>query len=358
MPRQLKVGVVGCGEVAQIIHLPAFRELPELFTVTALCDASPSVLAAVGAGYPEAGRFATVEALVAEADVDVVLIANPHVYHADTALAAMAAGKHVLIEKPMCITLGEADALLAAEEAASVTVQVGFMRRHAPAFVEAVERVAAVRGSVNLARVHDVIGANSTIIDSTSLVHRGEDIPDDMIAGARASFAAKVKEAVGAEDPALVTAYGLLLGLGSHDTSAMRELIGMPTGVLYAAQRSGGRMISAAFDYGTFVCQFETGVDRIARFDAYLEICTPEEIIRVDYDTPYIRHLPAELTVTRGREPAGISVERSYATRNDAFVAEWRSFHRCVETGEMPKTSIADARQDLVLYKDMMAVMS
>jgi predicted dehydrogenase len=146
--------------------------------------------------------------------------------------------------------------------------------------------------------------------------------------------------------------------LGSHDISAMRELIGAPQGILYAAQRSGGRVITAAFDYGGFVCQFETGVDRIARFDAHLEVHTPDEILRVDYDTPYVRHLPARLTVTRGVDPAGMSVETRFSTRSDSFVAEWRAFHANISNGTRPKTSIEDARNDLVLFKEMVARMA
>ena len=116
MAAVLRVGVVGCGEVAQIIHLPALAQLPEYFSVTALCDVSANVLSGVGDAWGVAARCADYAELVARADVDAVLISNPHVYHAEVALAAMAAGKHVLIEKPMCITLAEADAIIAARQ--------------------------------------------------------------------------------------------------------------------------------------------------------------------------------------------------------------------------------------------------
>jgi predicted dehydrogenase len=354
----IKIGVIGCGEVAQIIHLPALRELPDLYQVTALCDVSPGVVKAVGAALPWAGQYTDATELIAAADVDAVLVANPHVYHAETALAAIAADKHVMVEKPMCVTLAESDALLAAEEKSGVTVQVGYMRRHAPAFLEAVELVAAVRSEVILARVHDVIGSNALIIDSTSKVHRAGDIPPALLEEARTRMTARTAEAVGEVGAARATAYALLLGLASHDISAMRELIGRPQGTLYAAQRSGGRMLTAAFDYGGFVCQFECGVDRIPHFDAYLEVSTASEIIRVDYETPYIRHLPARLTTTRAADPAGVATTTRYPTRNDSFVAEWRAFHGNVTQRRRPKTSIEDSRHDLALFRDMVALMA
>ena len=112
MSRVVRVGVVGCGEVAQIVHLPALRGLPDLFEVVALCDVSAAVLDKVGAQWPSAKRYKDHRDLVADADVDAVLVSNPHVYHAEVAIDAMRAGKHALIEKPMCVNLDEADALL------------------------------------------------------------------------------------------------------------------------------------------------------------------------------------------------------------------------------------------------------
>jgi predicted dehydrogenase len=175
MPKAIRVGVVGCGEVAQVIHLPTLRDLSELFEVSALCDVSGPVLERVGDQWPSARRYLDPHLLIDDNRVDAVLIANPHVYHAAIALAAMRAGKHVLIEKPMCVNLVEADALLECERRSGGVAQVGFMRRYAPAFVEAAAKVSAVRSEIILARVHDVIGANSIIIDSTSSVFRDVD---------------------------------------------------------------------------------------------------------------------------------------------------------------------------------------
>ena len=77
---------------------------------------------------------------------------------------------------------------------------------------------------------------------------------------------------------ALKRAYRLMLGLSSHDISAMRELLGMPSKVLFAAQRNNGSYLTAVFDYGPYVCHFETGVDQIARFDAHLEVYSTEKV--------------------------------------------------------------------------------
>lgn len=234
--QQLRVGIVGCGEVTQIIHLPSLQQLAEQFAVTALCDISARVLQTVGDQWRVAKRYPDYHSLVVQDDVDVVLVANPNAYHAEVALAAIAAGKHVLIEKPMCMNLREADQIEAAQKAAGVTVQVGYMRRYAPAFLEAVRRLPEL-GPIRMARVHDVLGQNAIFIKDTSAVVRSNDIPTELLKAAQQRDAELSYAAIGDVPAELRRAYGLLLGLGSHDISAMHELLGMPQRVLYAAQR-------------------------------------------------------------------------------------------------------------------------
>jgi predicted dehydrogenase len=353
---QLRVGIVGCGEVAQIIHLPSLNQLADQFTVTALCDVSEQVLQAVGDQWRVPKRYHDYRDLVVLDDVDAVLIANPDAYHAEVALAAIAAGKHVLIEKPMCITLGEADAISAAQERAGVTVQVGYMRRYAPAFVEACRQLPML-GDIRLARVHDVLGRNALIVNRTSRVVRGGDVPADVSAAGQRLRDQRITEAIGEAPAELRGAYGLLLGLSSHDLSAMRELLGMPKRVLYAAQRQGGLYLSGAFDYGTYVCQFESGVDNIARFDAHLEVYGYERVLRVQYDTPYVRNLPIRWQVTEANGQGGVVERAESPTWGDAFVAEWQAFYENVAERWPSKTPPADFRKDLELFRDMIALM-
>ena len=117
-----------------------------------------------------------------------------------------------------------------------------------------------------------------------------------------------IDEALGGKpSPALRRAYAVMLGLSSHDLSAMRELLGLPNKVLFAAQRGGGLYLAATFDYGPFVCQFETGIDGIARFDAHLEVYGSQKVVRIQYDTPYVRNLPIRLFVTEDNGHGGVT---------------------------------------------------
>lgn len=82
-------------------------------------------------------------AVLADASVDAVVLATPHSQHAAEIAAAAKAGKHVFVEKPFTLTRADAEAALAACEAAGITLAVGFNRRYAPAYVDMVQRIAA-----------------------------------------------------------------------------------------------------------------------------------------------------------------------------------------------------------------------
>ena len=357
MNTKLRVGVVGCGEVTQILHLPSLYGLSEQFEVTALCDVSREVLSGVGGRWGVAAQFLCYEEVLGRDDVDAVLVANPHAYHSEVVLAALAAGKHVLVEKPMCLTLREADAVIEAQRKTGLTVQVGTMRRYADAFLRAVRLVRELP-DIRLARVHDVIGDNRLFIQDTSRVVRGNDVPDGVIAAGRELERRLLQEAIESSKSELLSSYLMLAQLSTHDLSAMRELLGTPAGVLYAAGRDGGNYLTAAFDYGGFVCHFETGINRVAVFDAYLEVYGDARIVRVQYNTPYVRNLPIELFVTETDAENAALRRALHPAWNDPFVAEWRAFYESVRSGTPSKTDAADFRQDLELFAQMIALMT
>ena len=353
---RIRIGIIGCGSVSQIVHLPTLNQLNHLFEVTALCDVSPNVLAGVGDDWGIATRVTDYQDLLALDTVDAVLIANPDVYHAEVTIAALRAGKQVLVEKPMCLNLAENDAIIAAQKETGKTVQVGTMRRYAPAFIEAC-RLVREMDAIRLAKVHDLIGSNSLVIEPTSRVVSAGDLPASVGKSMRERAAEGIRAAIGDAPDALQIAYRMMLGLSTHDLSAMREMLGMPLRVLYAAQRNGGRYQTAAFDYGDYICQFSTGVDNIPRFDTYLQVYGDDRVLRVDYDTPFVRNLPITLTVTETTD--GVNNQRTvtHPGWGDAFTEEWRAFHRSVTSGEQPKANPQDFRHDLVLFREMIRLM-
>src|SRR5579872_5616817 len=103
--RRLRVGVIGCGLIAQVMHLPHLREMQDRFEIAALCDLSPGTLKAVGDFYGVPSRHVRWQDLMAE-DLDAVMVFTAG-SHAAPAIAAARAGRHVLVEKPMCFSVQE-----------------------------------------------------------------------------------------------------------------------------------------------------------------------------------------------------------------------------------------------------------
>jgi predicted dehydrogenase len=129
--------------------------------------------------------------------------------------------------------------------------------------------------------------------------------------------------------------------------------------VLYATARHGGNYLTAAFDYGDFVCTFETGMDDIARFDCHIEIYSDARVVRLEYDTPYVRNLPTtRVSVVEANGTGGVHETRSQPSWGDAFVAEWRAFHRSVSEGVAPRVTASDFRLDLELFIDIARAMA
>jgi predicted dehydrogenase len=355
--RRIRIGIVGCGEVTQIMHWPSLSQLETWYEVTALCDVSPLVLETLGKRWNVGSLTTDYRELVRRGDVDAVLVASPHAFHAEVTLAAVAAGKHVLVEKPMCVNQREAQEIIDAQRKHQVVVQVGYMRRYAPAFLYACTEVKKI-GGIKFARVRDFIGANALIINQTSAVARDSQVPKSVLEEASQRDEELVMEALGGHPGEDVKrAYRLMLGLSSHDLSAMRELIGRPAKVLFAAQRAGGRYLAAAFDYEVFVCQFETGVDKIPRFDAYLEVFGEEKTLRIQYDTPYVRNLPIRVFTTESNGQGGVTTIDAHPAWGDPFVAEWQAFYHNVTENSLPKSGPEDFLLDLELFTQMARLM-
>ena len=357
MVRRVNVGVVGLGEVAQVVHLPVLEALGDRFRLAAVCDVSPALLGAVGDRYgvPADARHADDRALVRRGDLDAVLVLSSDEYHADTAIAALQHGKHVLVEKPVALTLADAEAIARARDEAGKQVMVGYMRRYAPAFLRAVEEVKGLE-RITYVRVRDIIGRNRLVVDQAHAVLRPGDLPAALLADKSERASRMVAAAIGDAPPELVRAYRLLCGLSSHDVSAMRELVGVPERVVSAAQWGGGNFLSVLFGYDGFCALLETGVDEQVRFDAHLEVYGPTKSVRVQYDTPYVRHLPTTLVVTEtaGEAYAERVVRPTFA---DPYTHELLAFHDAVTTGTAPKTTPEDAMEDLRLFQEIVAAL-
>jgi myo-inositol 2-dehydrogenase/D-chiro-inositol 1-dehydrogenase len=148
----LAVAVVGCGDVARTVHLPVLRALPGV-RVAALADPDAARRSTAHALVPAARAHDSLEALLADVDVDAVVVAAPTAAHADLAIAVLDGGKHLYLEKPIATTLHDARRVLDAWRRARRVGMTGFNYRanplleaaHARLGAGAIGRIVAIR---------------------------------------------------------------------------------------------------------------------------------------------------------------------------------------------------------------------
>jgi predicted dehydrogenase len=126
--RALRVGVLGAGQISQAAHFEACRKADNV-ELYAICDVAEDLLGRMFAVHAPRKAYADYGAMLADPDVDAVIIAIADQFHVPMALAALAAGKHVLVEKPMGVTVEEAEELCEAARASGLVVQVGTEKR-------------------------------------------------------------------------------------------------------------------------------------------------------------------------------------------------------------------------------------
>ena len=153
--RRLRLGVAGLGR-AFTLMLPTFAAHPRVELVAA---ADPRAEARERFERDFRGRaYDSVASLCADRDVEAVYIATPHQHHAQHAIAALDRGKHVLVEKPMALTLEEAGAMIAAAKHSSAQLIVG----HSHSFDAPIARARAIIESGTVGRVRMIAALNYT----------------------------------------------------------------------------------------------------------------------------------------------------------------------------------------------------
>ncbi|MBM4435977.1 MAG: Gfo/Idh/MocA family oxidoreductase [Actinobacteria bacterium] len=134
--------IVGFGDIASRAVAPAIQAHPGS-TLVAICRRDRDQLEAYARQFGGVQGFTSYEAMLAAGGFEAVYVASPHYLHAPHTLAAIAQGLHVLVEKPMAMTVREATAMVLAAERAGVTLGVAFYHRFYPINVRVRELVAS-----------------------------------------------------------------------------------------------------------------------------------------------------------------------------------------------------------------------
>ncbi|QDA75533.1 Gfo/Idh/MocA family protein [Listeria seeligeri] len=126
----LKVGIIGCGGIANGKHMPSLLNA-EKAEMVAFCDIvlEKAESAAKEFGTGNASVYTNYKDLLQDKSIDVIHVCTPNISHAEISIAAMEAGKHVMCEKPMAKTTDEAKSMIAAAERTGKKLTIGYQNR-------------------------------------------------------------------------------------------------------------------------------------------------------------------------------------------------------------------------------------
>ena len=352
MAARLRIGVIGCGLIAQVMHLHYLRELADRFDIAALCDVSDERVRACAEDYGVPHIFARWQDLLA-APLDAVLILTSG-SHAPIAIAAAAAGKHMLVEKPMCFSVAEGRAMIEAARSAGVTLMVGYNKRYDPAYRHLGEEVRSL-ADLRLLQVTTLESPLQPYVAHYRL-HRAQSLASDMARSFAADNQARITAAIGEADALTRQAYHLvLLDSMVHEFNAVRGMLGEPDRLDFADIRENGLTVVLRFGAAECIISLDD-LPGIARYQMEFAFYAPDRRLSLSFPSPCLRSMPTLLRVEGGE------ARSSRAWRNEevvsyaeSFKEELIHFHDCVTTGGTPLTSGEDALSDIALCESIVA---
>jgi hypothetical protein len=322
----IRLGIVGCGLITQLAHLPALEALAGRFAVVAVADPSERARTAV-ARRAGAEAYAWHEALLDGAGLDAVLVASPNGTHARVTLDALAAGLHVLVEKPLCLTVRAAERIVELAANRGRVVQVGYMKRHDPAY-----RALRAPGDLRLiasTTVDPGIGERYRPADFATAA----DIDPAYARRLEAETAEQVAEATGSDDPRHARPFSdAFLGALVHDVNLALGLLGdRKLEVTDAASAPDGSLA-----YGAWA------VDGGARWTAAWMLL------------PGAAAFAEDLRVFTADGVRGLSLPAPYEPGPaQNYRRQLEHFHDCVTAGAPCRTPAAQGARDVALLTEL-----
>ncbi len=332
----MRIGVVGGGLIAQVAHLPALRALDALYELVALAEPDAGVREAVARRYGIPSHADHRELLEAR-DLDALLVCSPNGTHARVTLDALDAGLHVLVEKPLCLSPRDADAILARARTRERVVQVGYMKRYDPAYELLLEHAPAA-GPLRLA---STITVDPGI--GTRLRPAGFAAPPATLQGVE-----QVADAIGSDDPRHVRPYSdAFAGALVHDVNLVLGVAGGDWRVTDAARSDDGSLAYGAWaSADARWTALWLHAPAVGAFSEELRLFGADGVLALRFPAPYHGSAPAQLRIDG--QP-----RRCWAPSANAYARSLEHFHACVTRGEPCRTPAEQGARDVALLAEL-----
>ncbi len=348
--RRVRIGVIGCGAIAQIQHLPFLSELAEEFELVAVCDVSAKAASHAAQQFHVPRTFTDYRELLA-ADIDAVLLCQTDP-KSQSIVDSLAAGKHVFAEKPICFSPAEFEAIARAIAAAQKVALAGYVKLYEPAFERAWTEVAEME-DIRFVQVNHLHPHNDLHVGQFRTRSFG-DVPRSAIEQKKSERARAVHDAIGNVGPEITRVFGILSGSLIHDLYGLRALFGLPERVVSADIWQEGTAVSTTLEYAPGFRCVATWVDLpdLWDFRETLEVFSSRKRVIVSYETGFSRGLSR--VRIHGIDAAGSTFTNEPALDWESpFRRELRRFHECITTGCRPTSPIGEVGADISLIIDI-----
>jgi predicted dehydrogenase len=346
MSDRLRVGVVGCGVIAQVMHLVHINELDDTYQLAALCDLSEPVLEACARRFGPAPVFTNYEELLAE-DLDAVLVLTAG-SHAPIAVAAANAGHHVFVEKPMCYSVDEGREMMEAARSAGVVLMVGTHKRYDPAYERLLEFLPLER--CNFVQSTTIQSPWQPYVQAYPIAYHVGAPPANLESVMRADAERLVRAYPEGDDDQRYNYRWTLLDDLVHELNMLRGAIGEPDRVEFADVSRSVTLISLRF--GDIACHMSWlfAEEGMARYRQELEFVGMERRLILTLPSPFLRAMPSQFAIEGGDKTTPHSW-RTIETLSyeEAFRRELVEFADCIRSGREPRTNVIDALHDVAL---------
>lgn len=347
MSTPIRMGVVGCGLIAQVMHLPYLSELSDRYEITALCDVDESLAGRLAQIYGARSVHSRWQDLLAE-PLDAVMVLTSG-DHAPVAVQAAAAGLHVFVEKPMSLSSAGAEQMREAAQSADVRLMVGTMKRYDPAYERLRELMPEIRADLRLARVTTLESPFRPYVEHYPLLS-GDGVDETVLSELRELDDQALDTALGRADAQTRWCYRwILLDNLVHEFNALRGVLGEPTEVVSA--QLAERAVSVNLRFGEADCHLSwVDLPGIARYKQEFAFYAPDQRLTLELPSPFLRSMPSRLFVEGGDPGTSHSwVREEIVSYDEAFKRELIEFSDCVQSGVEPRTSASDGLADIRL---------